>query len=95
MSVRAYAITKMEHKKSPTFNLWRNPKVVELALNNAQNENGEGGYLTFDKDEVKEIILTLNSLKKIDKETETQITIFKKILKDIPKGDTEIEYLCF
>lgn len=30
MSVRAYRVNKIEHKKNPSFNLWKNPKLMDF-----------------------------------------------------------------
>lgn len=83
MSVRAYRIVEIIKEDEPTFNLWRDEKIMDL-LNVQVSE----GLLQVEQEQIEKAIATPD----LDKETlETLGTMLKQAIED---GGT-VEYLCY
>ena len=91
MSVRAYKIKTMEWENEPTFNLWQNPNVCDLAVWDS-NITENGGMLEFSREDVELRIKELKNSK--DDKIKEEVTIYKGIIKDMGEEDYVI-YTCF
>jgi len=81
MSVRAYKLIEIKTKKTPTFNCWRDEKIMTIA-----QENEDNAILTIYK----------NRAIKLLKQTKDKnlIAILKKIIKDCRNQDY-CDYYCY
>ena len=91
MSVRAYKITQMEYEDTPTFNLWRNEKLMRLLDQYISDNFGGGGYLEFCQEDLEEALKEAEETK----ESKETCDLLKQMIKDAKKSEGWVKYWCF
>lgn len=101
MSVRAYKIITKTLAKEPSFNVWHDDFVLDLAYQNIGGE--DGGILEFEKERIETAIEELKALKLagVEKEEGEEWTVCEKletllnVLDDFTEGEDFIQYECY